>query len=644
MNYLLLFFYGIFLKNFITTSTNETKIINNNKKYEISINNHNKKINILKNKKKKFKNNKRKLITCNVPCNTCDNSNSNFCYSCIDNYYLNNGKCIKNGYYYEVSNLNSLKKCHPNCKSCNINGDYQNNNCILCNEDLGFYSLIDSTSPKNCYSINQKLDYYYFNFNSKKFEKCIEGCIKCSYYSMQENDCEKCDFKNDYYPKFNDNNERVKCIKYSDIINNNYFLFGERYNENSYIKECYSNCKSCFNSGNIIENNCIECKNNYKKSLDNPSNCIIKDFYKGDLCESTYKHKIFNILFQGECINDCFNTDYNYIYNYQCFNKCPNRTISNFKNECIDNNECVINIHKTQINLNSINKEIIHSMVISYMNEFLNNVTHVKYIYPEDNSYSIIIYKSYDCLRTFKDYPFSKIYFNEECLSSIRNNENISMEIPLIIVIIDIYRNDNQPHQVNYLIYNSINGNEIENFTECKKNNVTLILPLNNMKNVDLKNAIYYNNKYNINVFNEKEKIFIDKCETNLIKNGYDLLLKDRFELIYQNITFCDKQCSEIKKDYDNLEVYCNCFFNSTFSNIIYYNEKNIIVNNYKIGFLTFDVMKCHIKKNVFKIIGFIITFILLFFEFLFFIIYLCIGMKSMTNFLAVNITSNPPK
>ena len=43
------------------------------------------------------------------------------------------------------------------------------------------------------------------------------------------------------------------------------------------------------------------------------------------------------------------------------------------------------------------------------------------------------------------------------------------MEIPLIIVIIDIYRNDNQPHQVNYLIYNSINGNEIENFTECKK-------------------------------------------------------------------------------------------------------------------------------------------------------------------------------
>ena len=54
-------------------------------------------------------------------------------------------------------------------------------------------------------------------------------------------------------------------------------------------------------------------------------------------------------------------------------------------------------------------------------------------------SADIIIYKSYDCLRTFKDYSFSKIDITEECISSIRNNENISMEIPLIIVIIEMF-------------------------------------------------------------------------------------------------------------------------------------------------------------------------------------------------------------
>lgn len=46
------------------------------------------------------------------------------------------------------------------------------------------------------------LNYLYFDFDIKYFQNCSEGCIKCSYYSMKENEykCEKCDYVKDYYP------------------------------------------------------------------------------------------------------------------------------------------------------------------------------------------------------------------------------------------------------------------------------------------------------------------------------------------------------------------------------------------------------------------------------------------------------------
>ena len=80
-----------------------------------------------------------------------DNRSGPYC-SCPSNYYTkyeeqNNAKkeCFKTlpeGYYFDN---NYYKQCYKNCKSCQDQGDDNNNNCIECKNE---YYLVSTT--KNC--------------------------------------------------------------------------------------------------------------------------------------------------------------------------------------------------------------------------------------------------------------------------------------------------------------------------------------------------------------------------------------------------------------------------------------------------------------------------------------------------------------
>ena len=67
-------------------------------------------------------------------------------------------------------------------------------------------------------------------------------------------------------------------------------------------------------------------------------------------------------------------------------------------------------------------------MILAYKNEFLNNNMHIKYILSEDNMYSIVIFKNFDCLNSFHNYSFTKVYFGK-CYESIKNQKKFQEKL-----------------------------------------------------------------------------------------------------------------------------------------------------------------------------------------------------------------------
>ena len=99
--------------------------------------------------------------------------NKGLCTECNINYYpkendpLNLGKYIKcykepEGYYLDI---NLYKRCYYTCKTCNIQGNYLNHNCIKCNANYPF--IIRNNNYINC---NEKCSYYnYFDSNNNSY-------------------------------------------------------------------------------------------------------------------------------------------------------------------------------------------------------------------------------------------------------------------------------------------------------------------------------------------------------------------------------------------------------------------------------------------------------------------------------------------
>ena len=622
------------------------------------------------------------IINCYKSCLSClevGNESNNKCTSCrntIESEIVGWNQTIfqncmykTEGYYNEYEKIKIseeiekeylvYKLCHPRCKKCLKPGNYTFPNCEECATDLGYYPISseDLFQAKHCYLSTDIIPGFYFD--NSKFYSCQNNCIKCSNISMSEYSvaspfgCEVCDYENDYYPFYlNSTRDKANCISYEKLSIEPYYLIGERYSENAYLEKCYYTCQTCSSGGNEINHNCLTCANSFIKSIENPLNCVCefsiidtntKQYKCLNECDSIYKHKKINLINQYECIEDCFKSKYKYIYNYQCFDECPNGTYANSNNECIDKNECVMNIYYTNIKLENLNDDVFNSMVLAYLYEFLNNM-HIKYIISEDNDYSIMIYRNYECLNNYRNYSITKLYFGR-CYEYLQKGAPVSRDIDVIILMLDINRGDDQPHLIKYSIYNPITGEPVYDVDECEQYfNVTMIHPMEIMKNVDFETAIKFRN-FNFNVFNESEIIFTNFCQNISEIIDYDVILKDRIKDFYQNVSFCDDKCTEEGKDYDTFEVNCTCFFQASLSTEIYYNVKRIKNNVNSQSILTFDVTNCknEFKKNFSFYIVSIILIIFLLGEILCFIIYLICDIKFLKDLIAALIVGNPP-
>ena len=355
-----------------------------------------------------------KIIICYNLCINCykiGDSNNNNCITCISGYSFNQssvtGNCIENTKekYYLNETLLEMLKCYKTCKTCKKGGNYDNHNCLTCNEEQLYYPFEEdypyNSNEINCYYLLDKIDYRYFN--SQTFKKCINGCKICS----NDISCIDCDYENDYYLLYNEINHYYECKSYYEQIKLSYYLQGKRLSKGEF-KKCYSLCNLCSDSGNINNQNCDSCINGYYHNLLNKKNCECQKYYSSHdppICYIEYGLSITNceyiireILDKGKCVSNCQNTKYKYVYRNQCYEKCPNGT-SNILNSyyCQEKNICSLNEYYTNIPLSLIDGDIMKDIALSYFKEFGNENKHVKVIYSNDNSYNITLFSNQLC-------------------------------------------------------------------------------------------------------------------------------------------------------------------------------------------------------------------------------------------------------
>ena len=258
-------------------------------------------------------------------------------YICECKYYYNNmTECIKEipeGYYLKNIELKMIEKCDEKCQLCS-NESIQNNLCISCNINKGYYPIsIDydiNNSFINCYN-NSPLGYYLEN-NTYKLNK------RCEAFEIYEKIFNK-------YQSFND-------ILYSTYL--------------SYFKCSYY--YYCDSSNNFVCTSNNTCPYNYSKLIRNKKKCV-------DNCTNDSKY-----IYEYE--NECYdfqpyleNISYNYSY-------LSEDTKSENQSSCIPSNffsgKCTLLFNGNNDSSAEAKDEMINNIEKGIMNGAMDDIIHSK--------------------------------------------------------------------------------------------------------------------------------------------------------------------------------------------------------------------------------------------------------------------------
>ena len=456
-----------------------------------------------------------------------------------------------------------------------------------------------------------------------------QKCNDCDSYSNKMNLCLTCNSGNNYYPKSEDKSKKYKeCILKTNPPNGYYF------NENSdSFEKCYENCLTCSNGGNINENNCIKCKENYKIipnsnnnncvlscpfyyyliEVENSENtCLTPEYICTESAECPIDFSLINKQ-KNTCLKSCTDDiEYKFQYNGECLKKCPDGTIEN-NNLCLDENsekECKMAEINYELSISELNENSIKIFVKNYINEFSYTNNHVS-IYKNPN-YIISLYENIGCLNTLQ-LNITKADLTD-CLSevmekySLKSNEILSITIDLL---------ETNTKKFSYIFYDSKNFKQIKIDQICKEK---MIVEKNILEITKLNEYLTNFLSQEINIFNKSEPFYTDICFHFDSPNGKDVPLKDRFKTYFPNITLCDEECENIGINYTSMTAICKCDIKNSLADKLknnFLDEDNAIMEI--ISEANLEVLKCY--KDIFKIkyliknIGSIIIFLILLVE-----------------------------
>ena len=225
------------------------------------------------------------------------------------NYYIIRKSLMYNGVpiripvshfcYFKVIN------CYETCAEChyNILGKYENHQCKTCTTN--HYKFNNGLNDEGFYNCYEKTDSHIkenmYLENNEKFKYCNESCKQC----YDAHNCKSC--SSGFYFKVDEtfNNIITENICYADTPKYHYLNISSNIPHNGEIvkfvyKPCYSHCKTCFGDGDEINNNCIDCRDDFIKYPFDERRCTVNKTN----CTTKY-WKVNEITKNIECVDDC---------------------------------------------------------------------------------------------------------------------------------------------------------------------------------------------------------------------------------------------------------------------------------------------------------------------------------------------------
>ena len=556
---------------------------------------------------------------CPENCKTCKKkegkNNNNNCITCKNGYFLEDGNCVIPCTFnsYVDNNGNNICTCSSDikCKECSEESLIEGL-CISCNNDAGFYPIINET-------INNKFRNCYNNFTGNYlkdniFYPCFSFCFSCSKGGgLFEHNCDEC--KSGYT-----------------------FL-----NETDKKGNCYQKCENYYYFDKTNEYKCTS-----KRECPSSQSKLIAE--------------------KGKCIDECYNDDtYKYEYNKKCYKKCPDNKICKYKIEEDDKTQRIadkteiekktedlsiqvtqnketeapetsqINIpavSETQVITEELTLETTHNTeiktketqinipTISYTQKITEKLTHETI--PEagaesqtskTNQHSIPIVS--DTQKAETNWDSGNFFFGlldkkeiniskDNIINNIKEdiiNHNIENLLSDVIEKKeDLYiKNEDVLYQItttnnqNNNIYNNISSIKLGECEDILKriynidrNQTLIILKIDyylegllipiigyevyDPKNKSKLNLSYCNEtliSYNIPVsidennlykYHQNSEYYNDECSTYTTEDGTDILINDRKEeFIQNNMSLCENICTYAGYDQNSKKALCEC-------------------------------------------------------------------------------------
>ena len=499
-------------------------------------------------------------------------------------------KLRRNKYFcwdtFEYCNILRENNCRNyNCKDClSCDGEIR---CLTCIEN---YKL--DKNRKSCVEEREESEETDTSTkdNSDEQKACHPNCLDCNFSNTNgDMNCISC--KDNYYYKINGTNN---CFN-NDILNKGFYFKNDKY------YPCDESCLTCSDEKNISSNNCLSCVN---ENDDEESLYLLED---KNNCEygnisGYYLNNIEKIL--KRCDNRCktcngpYKIDYDTnIENHNCiecadnYYKLPN---GSYPNNCYDR-ERIKEIYTHSISLDEFQNQLKDNIIIFNNSSLLINGS--DFIATISPSHSL---EPRDQLEK----GISAIDLGN-CPQIIKEYYNISESENLIIVNMESKRNktknefgnnnDNSfgiEKNIQIEIYDS-SGKKLD-LSVCKED-IKILQYIKDINGLNIQSAFNLA-KQGIDVFNASDDYFNDICHEN--NDGRDIIIKDRRNDIYQNISFCQKGCKYNGIDYTYFAANCMC--NTSF---IQNNSKikNAFEENIKDESEKFKTLKESFISNLFE-------------------------------------------
>ena len=362
--------------------------------------------------------------------------------------------------------------------------------------------------------------------------------------------------------------------------------------------EYYSE-ENFLNTSESLLNDRINEFNNNNLSLCE-KNCVFMDYYnitKKVLC----KCKIKNQFMQA---SEIYNKKNELLYHIQKYSK-DSISLENNESELYEElNKHLNTVEKIKLlmnNENSIN-EIFDLYIEGLKNESINK-TKDEIIIGENSIFQVTTPELQ------KYYIENNLYNNissldlKECEHLLKLKYGISDLDSLIILKMDISRNDTISTQIEYEVYNPYNYEKL-NLSICENIQIDIYPPIN--LNQSLYDLAKHLKEQGYDLFNSYDDFYTDICSPYNSVNNTDVTIKDRKYYFYaSNITLCEETC-EYKEFYVKpMKAKCRCNTKTEVKedNEVKFSPNKIIENFYKVEkYTNIKIIICY--KSVFSLKG----------------------------------------